>query len=190
MDRLRPVLLCALLAAGCAKGATTAGPARLKAGDYQPLAVGNQWTYAGTMMGQRVERTITIVGLKDGFYLDDANGMFRLEPDGLRDDKRYLLKEPLAPHQTWTAVVSLGSTEQYEIVDLGFATSTPAGAFRDCVRVRGTNRIDARKSLATEWTFAPGVGIVRIETTAVVDGRPIPQGTLELTGRKLAPAPR
>jgi hypothetical protein len=183
-------VLCALALAACAKGATTAAPARLRAADYQPLAVGNQWTYAGTMMGQPVERTITIVGTKDGFFVDDANGMFRVEPDGLRDDKRYLLMEPIEKSKTWSAVVSVGSTERYEVVDVGFTASTPAGAFRDCVRVRGTNRIDRVKSLSTEWTFAPGVGIVRIVVTAQVDGKSIPQGTLELTARKLAPPAR
>jgi hypothetical protein len=185
VNGLRLALLCALALGACAKGAATARPARLRAADYQPLAVGNQWTYAGAMMGQKLERTITIVGTRDGYFVDDANGQLRVEPDGLRDDKRYLLMEPIEKDRTWSSVVSVGSTERYQIVDVGFTTSTPAGAFIDCVRVRGVNRIDRSKELATEWTFAPGVGIVRIAVTASVDGKVIPQGTLELTRHAL-----
>ncbi len=184
----RLALLTALALSACVKGAATPQPARLKAADYQPLAVGNRWTYAGSMMGQKVERTITVVGTRDGYFVDDANGQLRVEPDGLRDDKRYLLMEPIEKDRSWSSIVSVGSTERYQVVDVGFTTSTPAGAFSDCVRVRGVNRIDRDKELATEWTFAPGVGIVRIAVTAAVDGKGIPQGTLELTRYALRPS--
>lgn len=180
MRRLLTFLASALLATACAKGATTASVAQLRSAEYQPLAVGNQWTYAGKMMGTAVERTITIKGMKDGYFADDAEGLLRVDAEGLRDPSRYLLREPIARGTTWTSIVSVSSTERYEIVDTGFAVNTPAGAFNDCVLVRATNRIDADKSLRTEWTYAPGVGMVRLATTLLANGRELPQVQLEL----------
>ncbi|MBI5546228.1 MAG: hypothetical protein HY901_20245 [Deltaproteobacteria bacterium] len=187
MRRLLVPLAALALTAACAKGATTAGPAKLRAVDYHPLAIGNQWTYAGRMLGQPVEKTITIQGMKEGFFADDANGLLKVDVEGLRDEKRYLLREPIMVGKTWSAVVSVASTERFEIADVGFTANTPAGSFHDCVLVRATNRADAERSLRSEWTFAPNVGIVRISITAVVNGREIPQGSLlELTSYKLA----
>lgn len=190
MRAFRPVVvaLSALLAACAtpASGGGTSGAPRLHAADYQPLAIGNQWTYAGKMMGQQVQKTITTTGLKEGYFADDANGMLRVDAEGLRDEKRYLLKDPIVRGANWSSIVSVSSTERYEILDAGFSISTPAGAFSDCVLVRGTNRIDAQRALRTEWTFAPGVGMVRIAITAVDGNREIPQGTLELQSFKLA----
>jgi hypothetical protein len=170
----------------CAKGATTASPARLRAADYHPLAVGNQWTYVGQMGGQPVERTITIRGMKDGYFVDDANGKLRIDGSGLRDDKRYLLMEPIEQGKSWTAVVSVSSTERYEIAEVDFSTTTPAGSFSGCARVRAMNRIDRERELQTDWTFAPGVGIVRIATAARVRGEEIPQGVVELKTHRIA----
>jgi len=184
--RLLIPVAAALMLLGCAKGATTAGPARLRAADYHALAVGNQWTYSGKMGGQPQEKTITIVGMRDGFFADDANGLLQVDSQGLRDDKRYLLREPIERGKAWSSIVSVASTEHYEIVDVGFTISVPAGSFSDCVLVRGTNRIDADKSLRTEWTFAPGVGIVRIAMVAVANGHEIPQGLVELKSFKVA----
>jgi hypothetical protein len=177
----------ALALAGCATGATTASPARYKVADLHPLAVGNAWTYSGKMMGQPVEKTITITGLKDGYYVDDANGKLAVDPEGLRDEKRYLLREPVKKGATWSSIVSVSSTERYEIVDVGFTTTVPAGTYSDCVQVRGTNRIDAQRELRTDWTFAPGVGIIRIAMLMKHGDKELPQGVLELRQFKKAP---
>ncbi len=180
--------LCALfLLAGCATTSGTAGPAaKHRVAELQPLAVGNSWTYVGKMMGQPLERTITITGFKDGFYVDDANGRLAVDGEGLRDDKRYLLKEPLRQGATWTSIVSVASTERYEVIDAGFTVSVPAGTFSDCIQVRGINRIDKMRELRTDWTYAPGVGIVRLATTAKVGDKELPQGVLELREFKQA----
>jgi hypothetical protein len=173
------------LAAACATPAARKDgelAAGLTVGDYYPLAVGNRWTYAGTLLGQKGGRTITVQTRQGPFFLDDAGAQLTLDGDGLRDRDRYLLKGPLAKGTTWTSVVSASSTERYEIVDAGFVADVAAGTFRDCVLVRARNRVDPQTELVNEWTFAPGGGMVRIETRIEkADHAPVPQATMELT---------
>ena len=57
----------------------------------------------------------------------------------------------------------------------------PAGVFQDCVQVEARNRVDADTTLVNTFTFAPGVGLVRIQVEAERGGRRIPQTWLELT---------
>jgi len=182
MRRLLLPLVAVLAASACAHSASTPAPARREASDYHPGTVGAKWTYAGKVGGQAVEKTITITGKRDGYFVDDAGGLLRADAEGLRDEKRFLLKNPLEKGQSWTSIVSVSSTERYEIVDTGFTVNTAAGQFTDCVMVRGTNRVDAQKSLRNEWTYAPKVGMVRIVGTMIDGGREIPQAFLELTG--------
>lgn len=183
---VRLAVLAALALVACAKNATIAEPPpKYRAADYQPLAIGNQWTYAGKVMGQPVQKTITIVGVRDGYFVDDANGRLRVDSTGLRDDKRYLLQDPIKRGHSWASIVSVASTERYEIVDTGFTVNTPAGSFDDCILVRGTNRIDQRREMLNEWTFAPGVGIVRMATMVRDGDKELPQARVELTALKL-----
>lgn len=158
--------------------------------DFQPLAVGNTWTYAGTMMGQPVQKTLTLTGVEDGFYLfdDEARSRMKVDDLGLRDEKRYLLQQPVEKGRTWSSIVSVSSTERYEILDAGFVCEVPAGRFDGCVTVRAINRIDARRQFRMDWTYAPGVGQVRM-SFAVLDGeREIPQGSIELQSYRTAKA--
>lgn len=186
MRRLLLPLTAVLFAASCAT-TSSGGGTRVKASDYHPAAVGAAWTYAGKVGGQPVEKTITVTGKKDGFFADDAGGLLKVDADGLRDEKRYLLKNPLEKGKSWASIVSVSSTEHYEIVDLGFTVNTAAGQFNDCVLVRGTNRIDAQKALRNEWTFAPKVGMVRITGTLVDGAKEMPQVFLELKSYKAPP---
>ncbi|MBQ4334465.1 MAG: hypothetical protein IJC63_03760 [Myxococcaceae bacterium] len=160
--------------------------AALRATELQPLAIGNSWSYRGTMAGQPVSRTVTIERIEDGFFVDDASGRLKLDSEGLRDDKRYLLKEPIACGHKWMAVLSVTSTERYEIVETDLAVDTPKGRFEGCVQVRAHNRIDANRALESDWFFAPGVGIVRIETRLREGDRQIPQSRIELVDYRLA----
>ncbi len=189
MRRLLLPSLAMLIAGACATTSGSGGGARPKAAEYYPAAVGAAWTYAGKVGGQQVEKTITVTGKKDGFFADDAGGLLKVDAEGLRDEKRYLLKNPLEKGKSWTSIVSVSSTEHYEIVDLGFTINTEAGQFKDCVMVRGTNRIDAQKALRNEWTFAPKVGMVRIAGTLVDGAKEIPQVFLELKSFRPAPEP-
>ena len=163
------------------EGAAAHQRSALTAADFHPLAIGNRWTYRGAMAGQSLERSVTIRGVEQGFFVDDANGRLKVDAEGLRDDKRYLLKNPVARGQRWMAVLSVTSTERYEIVETGLTIDTPRGRFENCVQVRAQNRIDADRALESEWSYAPGVGIVRMETRLRDGERVIPQALIELT---------
>ena len=65
---------------------------------------------------------------------------------------------PLEVGKTWTNVVSVSSVEPYNVPDAGTDCESPAGKFKDCVRVEGRNRVDEATTLINEWTFAPKVG--------------------------------
>jgi hypothetical protein len=56
----------------------------------------------------------------------------------------------------------------------------PAGTFQDCIRVESRNRMDEQRTLVNELTFAPSVGIVRIELTLESSNKKVPQSVFEL----------
>lgn len=177
--RSTTVLLLAALAA-CAHA--PASPARASApAGYFPLAVGNEWVYRDESPalppGRRGgTRTVRIVDrTKDGYYRDNERGELRADTDCLHDRARQLLCAPIAAGTSWVSVVSVSSTERYEIAAVGETVATPAGRFQDCVKVRAHNRAAATTDLVNEITYAPGVGPVRIETFAVVEGKVTPQ---------------
>ncbi len=146
---------------------------------YYPLAVGNQWVYQSSLLGERKEQTVEVLREENGYYLDSQGGELAADGFGIRDRKRYLLREPLEPGKSWTNVVSVSSVEHYRILDIT-PCQVPAGRFESCVRVESRNRIDAKTSLVNELTFARGVGIARLDVFAEVDGRRIPQTSLLL----------
>ncbi len=170
----------AALAAACARAPTApprdGGPAR-----YFPLAVGNEWVYRDESPAlppdrKGTTRTVRILErTKDGYYRDSERGELRADPDCLHDRSRRLLCAPIAPGKSWASVVSVSSTERYEIAGVNEAVATPAGRFDGCVRVRAHNRAARTTDHVLEITYAPGVGPVKIETFVVVDGRATPQ---------------
>jgi hypothetical protein len=179
---MRPatLLAAAALAAGCARA--PAVPARdASPADYFPLAVGNTWTYLDQSPtlpagGTAAARTVRILErTPDGFYRDSERGELRAGPDCVRDRVRQLLCAPLEVGNRWTSTVSVASTERYEIAAVGETVVTPAGTFAGCVRVRAHNRAPGGADHVLEMTYAPGIGPVRIETFAVVDGKAAPQ---------------
>lgn len=160
-------------------------------GEYFPLAIGNQWVYVdqspalpATKRG--VQRTVRILNrTADGFFRDNERGELRVDGDCVRDRVRRLLCQPLTPGATWTSVVSVSSTERYEIASRDEAVETPAGRFEGCVRVRAHNRATPSTDHVLEITYAPRVGPVRIETYVVVDGKVTPQVKAVLQSYKL-----
>lgn len=178
--RLAPALALLVLCAACAHappGGARRGPAPA---DYFPLAVGNQWVWEDQSPqlppGSAPTRTVRIVErTADGFFRDSERGELRAGPDCLRDRVRQLLCGPLVVGTTWRSVLSVSSTEKYEIAGAGEVVTTPAGTFRGCLRVRAINGAGGGTDLVNEITYAPGVGPVRIETFAVVDGAARPQ---------------
>jgi hypothetical protein len=175
-----PVLLLAAAAAACARAPAAPPPRAEGPAAYFPLAVGNEWVYRdespalppGRQGGTRTVRILERTG--DGYFRDSERGELRADRDCLHDRARRLLCGPIAVGTSWTSVVSVSSIERYEIAAVGEEVTTPAGRFRACVKVRGHNRAGAT-DLVNEITYAPGVGPVRIETFAVVDGKATPQ---------------
>ncbi|MGQ0508643.1 MAG: hypothetical protein ACT4TC_25365 [Myxococcaceae bacterium] len=155
---------------------------------YYPLALGNRWTYDGELLGEKRQQTVEIVGREKGFFRDSQGGELIVDSFGLRDKKRYLLREPLEAGKEWTNVVSVSSVEHYRVLDAGVSCEVPAGKFEGCLRVEGRNRVDAKTTLVNEFTFAPNVGIVQISVSAETGGRRIPQAQLKLRDFKLARA--
>jgi hypothetical protein len=170
-----------LLAATAACARVPAAPPRAGGpADYFPLAVGNEWVYRDDSPAlppgrQGTTRSVRILQrTADGYFRDSERGELRADPDCLHDRARRLLCGPIAVGTSWASVVSVGSTERYEIAAVGEEVATPAGRFSACVKVRAHNRA-AATDLVNEITYAPGVGPVRIETFAVVDGKVTPQ---------------
>lgn len=182
-----------LLLGGCARkplelqGALRGVPVT----EYFPLAVGNTWTYEETLLGATRTSKVEITHESEGFFVDNRGGKMRFDAYGLRDDKRYLLREPLEPGKTWTNVVAVGTIERYRVLGLQMECG-PARAAADCVKVESTNRIDEGTVLVNELTFAPGVGLVMLEMSAEVAGRRVPQSRLLLKSfeAKKIPSPR
>jgi hypothetical protein len=160
-------------------GAGPAGAAGAAPSEFYPLAVGNEWTYRDESPGLRQPgstRTVRILSrTKDGYFKDTDRGELRADVDCLHDRSRRLLCAPIRKGSSWTSVVSVSSTEKYEIVGVGERLVTPAGTFDGCVRVRGHNRASATAEMILEITYAPGIGPAKIETFVLVKGDAIPQ---------------
>jgi hypothetical protein len=186
---MRPVqrtvrLLAALALGGCAGApAQPARPAALVADDaaaYFPLAVGNQWTWLDRSpslpRGEERRRTVRILSRDaEGYFRDDDKGALKVVGPCVQDRLRRILCAPFTVGRTWSSVVSVSSTEHYEIAGAGESVRVPAGTFDACVRVRARTRAGPDAETVLEITYAPGVGPVRIETFAVVAGVTSPQ---------------
>ncbi|MBU8900376.1 hypothetical protein DRW03_08080 [Corallococcus sp. H22C18031201] len=179
----------ALAGSGCAKHveAESSASSIASLSEYYPLAVGNRWTYR---VNGRDDKAVTVEIVKEeaGFFLDSQGGQLAVDGFGLRDPKRYLLRGPLETGRSWTNVVSVSSTERYQILQAGASCEAPAGTFQNCVQVEGRNRVDTRTTLINTMTFAPGVGMVRVEVAAEHDGQRVPQTSLSLESFQLRPA--
>jgi hypothetical protein len=172
------------LTAACAHAAPSASASRATGAspaDFFPLGVGHSWTYVDESPAlpperRAAKRTVRILErTADGYFRDNDRGELRADRDCLHDRLRRLLCLPLEKGTTWASVVSVGSTERFEIVGSGETVATPAGTFERCVRVRAHNRASADTDHVLEITYAPGVGPVRLETFAVVKGEVTPQ---------------
>jgi hypothetical protein len=190
-----PLLLAALAAAGCAGASAGAGaPPAARAPDdaaaYFPLAVGNEWRWLDRSpslpAGEARRRTVRILSRDpEGYYLDSDRGALKVSGPCVQDRLRRILCAPFVPGRAWASVVSVTSTERYEIAGVGERVRVPAGDFDACVRVRARTRAAADAESVLEITYAPGVGPIRIETFAVVGGASSPQVRAELESYRL-----
>ena len=189
---MKTLRLAALLLVGCTPATQQVTPTKPShtAEHYFQLAPGTSWTYQVKMLGQTDEKEVHIVGpAQDGFVEDSTGAQFLADPYGVRDQKRYLLRNPIEIGTRWTNVVSVSSIENYEILAAGQSCDAPAGTWEDCVVVESRNRLDADHVLINEITFAPGVGIVHVATTMDVKGQALPQASLTLVKFAAAPSP-
>lgn len=151
---------------------------------YFPLAVGDRWTYQATYLGERSTRQVELVAFRDGSYVDRDGRALRVDSEGLRDQVRYLLKDPLSVDATWTSVVAPGAAENYRVLSVHAPCEVPAGRFPDCVVVESRATADPSnpaRVLVNRITFAAGVGIVRVQTALSEGQRSIPTAELLLT---------
>jgi len=172
--------------------ATATSPAKLpESARYFPLAVGNTWTYEATYLGERSTRRVEVVAFRDGNYVDGDGRTLRVDREGVRDQVRYLLHEPLSVGATWTSVVAPGSAEHYRVTAVHGPCEAPAGKFPDCVEVESRTLADPKtpgRLLVNRVTFAAGVGIVRVRTALEEGTRSAPTAELLLSAYQVAPA--
>ncbi len=181
----RLLLCCGWLLAACA---TSSGAVKEEgkgggadASEYYPMAPGTAWTYEVKLLGNVQEQEVSLVKRGDDGFVQASTGEELLADSyGVRDRKRYLLRNPLVAGTKWTNVVSVSSVEHYEIVAVDQPCEAPAGTWEKCVIVESRNRVDPKHTLVMETTFAPGVGIVKLSTVLEKDGEQIPQTSLTL----------
>ncbi len=186
MNRL--LLLCVLAFVACTTTSKTTAPTKAEAtaADFYPLVIGTTWSYEVKLLGEtRMIDVTTLRKNSDGFVEDSTGAQFLVDGFGVRDQKRYLLRNPIAAGTRWTNVVSVSSVEGYEIIAANQPCDAPAGKWEGCVVVESRNRVEEGTTLVNEMTFAPGVGIVRLSTVLESNGKHIPQSTLALV--KFAP---
>ncbi len=180
---LRSVLLIILLS-GCAATQSAVRETKanaLSAKNFQPLALGTKWEYELTLLGAKQRVSVELIK-KDGQYVVDSTGAhFAVDQFGLRDEKRYLLRNPVQVGATWTNVVSVSSIERYEIVSAGQPCSEAGLTFDHCVVVVSKNTIRDDQVLEAELTFAENTGIVRASTVLLSKGQRVEQSSLVLS---------
>jgi hypothetical protein len=179
----RVLLICSLASFSCATATSTTKPekAQLNAADFYPLAVGSTWNYEVKLLGETRQIEVTTLRKNaEGFVEDSTGAQFMADAYGVRDQKRYLLRNPIATGTKWTNVVSVSSVENYEITGADQPCDSPAGKWDHCVVVESRNRVQEGTVLVNEMTFAPGVGIVTLSTVLESNGKRIPQSTLAL----------
>lgn len=183
-------LIC--LCAGCVKSpnveelpAIAGTPAKA----YYPLAVGNTWNYQVLLLGQEQQMEVKVLKEENGVFEDSTGNQLFADAFGVRDQKRYLLRDPVQVGTEWSNVVSVSSVEHYKIVAAGVGCDCPAGQFEGCVVVESSNRIEEGKMLVNELTFAPKVGLIRVATLLENHGNKVPQSTLILTHYQVQGAP-
>jgi hypothetical protein len=185
------LLIVALVACACAGAPTLPPPsAPPTPADFFPLAVGNSWTFLDRSAQQptAAHHTIRIVKRdSDGYFVDDQQNAIRADDDCLHDRERRLLCRPIQAGTAWSSVVSPSVTERYRIAGTGEKVTVPAGTFTGCVRVRSQARVSGVEQIA-ELTYAPGVGLIRLETFSVTDGVAAPQIRGELESFRLVTA--
>lgn len=169
---LNKLLAIAALCSACASSQKNESPEMVAtARDYAPLQIGKSWTYQVSYPGQKGEMTVTLVGEKDGYLVDDRDAHFKFTQEGLRDKQRYLIRHPLTAGATWQTVVSASAVEHNKILSVAEACDSVSGSYPDCLVVESSIRRDPKVTLIIRWTWAKNVGLVKLETEAEIAGQ-------------------
>lgn len=167
MNRNRLLLLTiyTLLALNLLSCATTSAQVKqqqdLRAADYWPLQIGNQWTYRVENGGATQQNMVKIESQDaEGFYIDNQGARLKAHPAGIFDGDRFLLRDPLELGAKWMAVPSANALERFEITSIHFDMTVPAGEFHNCVQVQARTKVSASESFVGQWTYAPHVGLI------------------------------
>src|SRR4051794_4592084 len=107
MRALTAIVCCVavVVLGGCKKHVEN--PDEIRKGDtpaeeFYPLAVGNSWDYHLTYLGQQQDLSIAITGQADGYFtFSDPNTKVTTDAWGVRDQERYLLRDPVAVGEEW-----------------------------------------------------------------------------------------
>lgn len=180
---MKPALVVFTVLSACATPSGSSGSAKANAhrsSEYFPLTVGVSWEYEATMLGEKRTLPVSILKVVDGVAEDSTGAKLQADAWGVRDDRRYLLRDPIESGTKWNNVVSPSSIENYQIIAADQPCDAPAGKWDGCVIVESRNRIDQTKTLVNEMTLAPGVGIVKMATTLEEEGKRLPQSHLVL----------
>jgi hypothetical protein len=188
----RAALVLWLVFTGCVKGPHVEerpSIAGTPAKEFYPLAVGNSWGYDVQMLGSQTQMEVKILKEDNGVFEDSTGTRIFADAFGVRDEKRYLLRDPVEVGTEWSNVVSVSSVERYKIVSAGVSCDSPAGHFENCAVVESSNRVTEGKVLINELTFAPKVGLIRISTVLENNQQKVPQLTLVLGRYQVKGAP-
>lgn len=180
---LKVVLVFALASCVTTKTEGTGRPVHSKRGaasEFYPLEIGTSWQYEQRFLGEKRTLEVSLVKRDGPAVVDSTGNQLMSDSYGVRDAKRYLLRDPIEVGTKWSNVVSPSSVETYEIIGVDLPCEVPAGSYSGCVIVRARNRIKNDEYLTMETTFAPKVGIVRLETVLESKGNRIPQTELAL----------
>jgi hypothetical protein len=175
-----------ILVCGCAStSGVAAGPTAkptVTASDFYPLVVGTVWKYQMNFLGEKRAMEVKMLKAEAGVYEDSTGNQLQADNYGVRDQKRYLLRNPIEVGTRWSNVVSPSSMESYEIVGVNQPCDAPGAPETGCVIVQAKNRVKGDEFLVMETTFAPKVGIVRLSTMLETKAKRIPQTQLSLVG--------
>ncbi len=149
--------------------------------DFMPLKIGNSWKYHVSYPGQEGIQTITIIKEKDGAFIDSTENTFTIDSQGLRDQQRYLIKNPLTVGTKWYSVSGPSSVEHFSIIDIPERCMVKSKAFDECLIVEGEVKLFDQGNFKTLWTYAKNIGIVEIITyLETSEGKKLTQSVLSL----------
>jgi hypothetical protein len=182
--------LCACATAHPAPAANSEAPT-FPAARLLPLAVGNRWTYRAEFLGVAQTLSVSIVSQQGPAFRDSRGQSYYVDGHGVRDEQRYLLKDPISAGQSWSSVVSMRSTEHYRVLEASVSIEVPAGRFESCALIEGRNPQSSSQVLVAEQTYCLEVGLVRVQTFEETDGHRGPlQWNQELMAYRIATRPQ